>query len=354
MSDLNKQKHSNSSEEVDLIVFFNLIGNILNKVFNFINSIFKAIFSLVIYVIKVIIDSWKIILGVIIIAFSLGYILQTMKRPVYSSSMLVRPYFESKYQLINNINYFNSLIGSQDYETIKDIFSINEEEVKSIKNFAITPGPENENDKLVEYEEFLKKLDSNRAKDLSFKEFIDNRSIYSSNLFLLTAEAFKKDVFLSLEDGLNSSFSNKYSENKKKTRDSLITLQKDNIKANLREVDSLQQVYINVLKAEAGSKNSTISIGGEALSLPKEKTSTREYELLNKQIELRNKLQKLDEEKVEDDVFFDVISSFQKVGNPVSKLTEKYSIIFPALAFMFMCLFFLVKRVIIYAKNYEL
>ncbi len=353
MSDTNKRNKSNTNEEIDLIVFFNLIGNAFSMVFQFIGSIFKSILSAIIYVIKVLLEKRKIILSVLLIALIVGVTLEKTKRPVYSSSMLVRPYFDSKYQLINNIDYFNALIGNEDYEAIKGIFSITEEEVKTLKSFEISPGPENENDKIVEYEEFLKQLDSTRAKDITFKEFIENRSIYSGNFFSLTVEAYKKDIFLSLDDGLNASFSNKYSERKKKTRDSLITLQKENIKANLKEVDSLQQVYIEVLKAEAGKGNATISLGAGDMSLLKDKSNTREYELLNKQIELRNELQKLDEEKVEDDVFFDVISSFQKVGNPVNKLTEKYSLIFPVISFILLFLLFLIGRIINFAQKYE-
>ena len=353
MSDLNKQKPSKTNEEVDLIVFFNLIGNVFDKLFRHVGSIFKTLFSIIIYFIKILILKWKLIISILLIAFLVGSALEKKKQIVYSSSMLVRPYFDSKYQLINNIEYFNSLIGGQDYEALKNIFSINEEQVKSIKKFDITIGPENENDKLLEYEKFLKKLDSSQYKNLTFKEFVNNRTIYSGELFLITAESYRKNIFLSLEGGLNSSFSNKYSEKKKKTRDSLITLQKETIKANIQEVDSLQKVYIDVLKAEAGSKNATISIGGERVSSPKEKSNTREYELLNKQIQLRNELQKLDEEKLEDDVFFDVISSFQKLGKPVNKLTEKYSLIFPVLAFLGLLFIFTVTKVISFAKNYK-
>ncbi len=353
MSDLNKQKPSNASEEVDLIVFFNLIGNAINRLFTFIGSIFKAIFSVFIHSIKIIIQNWKIIAGVILIAFLLGYGLEKTKKPVYSSSMLVRPYFESKYQLVNNIEYFNTLISNQDYKTIKSVFSINEEEVKAIKSFEVNPGPESDNEKLIEYKAFLKEIDSNSVENLSFEEFIDNRDIYSVDLFLITAQSYRKDIFLSLEDGLNASFSNKYSEKKKKKRDSLITIQKETIKANLEEVAALQKVYIDVLKEDAGSKNPSISLGGETLSLPKDKSNTREYELLDKQIQLRNKLQKLDEEKIEDDVYFDVISSFQKTGNPVSKLREKYSIIFPIFGFILLTLFYISKRIINYTQNYE-
>jgi len=180
-----------------------------------------------------------------------GKILEIRKPAVYSSEMLVRPYFESKYQLITNISYFNALISNQDYSTLKSIFDINDDTVKEIKGFSIEPGPETENDRILQYESFISKIDSIRAQDISFDDYIENRSLYSGNLYLVKAESYKKDIFKSLENGLNSSFSNEYSIKKMKKRDSINTIKKQNILDNLKQVDSLQKIYITVLKDES-------------------------------------------------------------------------------------------------------
>ena len=41
--------NKNNNEEVDLIVFFNLIGNAFNKAYIFITSIVKSIFTVLIH-----------------------------------------------------------------------------------------------------------------------------------------------------------------------------------------------------------------------------------------------------------------------------------------------------------------
>lgn len=341
------------SEEVDLIVIFRLIGNAFNKLITFIVSIFKAIFSVFIYTLRAFIVNFKIIIITMVLAGVLGYILDKVKPVSYTSTMLVKPYFESKYQLITNINYFNALIENENYETLSTLFEIPEEEVMDIGKFDIQPGPETENERILQYENFLKNVDSVRAQNISYDDFVENRSIYSSDFFEISVTALKKDIFPKLEEGLNNSFTNFYSLKKMKKRDSLIAIQKANILDQIAQVDSLQKIYIKVLEDESQSKPTEFSIGGEGFSLSKDKTNTKEYELLNTEMKLRDQLKQLEEKKIEEDVFFDVISSFQDVGNRTSEWYQKYTLIFPAIAFVLLCMVYLSRKTITYVTNYE-
>lgn len=343
----------NTSGEVDLIVFFNLIGGVFTRVFNFVGSILKAFFSAIIYSIKAFVDNWKLIAGVIIAAGVFGYFLESNNRKVYSTDMLVRPYFDSKFQLITNINYFNALIGSKDYQALEYIFHSEDTkvDVKNIKSFKIEPGPVTENDRILQYEDFISKVDSIRAQEISFEDYIENRSIYSGDLFLITAESYQKDIFKDLEYGINSAFKNDFSERKKEKENQLYELEKENILENLKEVDSLERIYIDVLQEETKNPSKDFKLGG--ISLQQEKSGTKEYELLEKEIKLREQLRELEVKAISKDVFVDVISSFQKVGNKVKKIKERYSLLFPVFAFVFLCLFFVVKKTVMYVKNYD-
>lgn len=344
---------ANDSEEVDLGQLFNAIGNVFNRFINFIASIFKAIFSVIIYTIKAVIVNIKIIATVMILAGVLGYVLERTKPKVYSSSMLVRPYFESKFQLVTNISYYNALLNSENIETIASLFEISEEDASDISGFEILPGPETENDKIVQYDRFLKSIDSVRSQEISFDDYIENRSIYSGEIFEITVYSKKNDIFTKLELGLNSSFTNDYSTRKMEKRDSLIIIQKNNIISQLTQVETLQNIYINVLESESKSQSTEISLGGEGFSLSKDKSNTREYDLLEKEISLRNQLRDLEEKKVDEDVFFDVISSFQKVGKNTIHWYQRYSLLFPILAFVGLCVIYLTRKTILYVKSYE-
>jgi hypothetical protein len=349
-----KQKLSNEtkSDEIDLVVFFNLIGNFFSRIFEFFKSIFKSILSFFVFILKALIDNLKIISIVLVLSAIVGYGLEKAKPNVYESSMFVKPYFDSKYQLVKNIEYFNALLSNKEYGTFSEIFDVTEEEAKQVLEFEIGVGPESENDKIKDYDEYLRSLDSIRAQEISYDDFIENRNIFSSNFFEITVESRKKDIFKKLEEGLNSSFENTYSEKKMKKRDSLIYIQKENILTSIRSVDSLQKVYIRVLEQEAKSNSKKIGIG-EGFSIEPAESNTKEFELLNKELALRRELRVLDEQKIEEDVFFDTVSGFQEIGKISKSLYQRFSITLPILSFFVLCFLFMFKIVRRFVRNYK-
>lgn len=340
------------SEEVDLGQLFKLIGNAFDRFFKFIGSIFKAIFSVFIYAFKAIINNYKIIGLSMFISALIGFGLEKIQPDVYKSTMLVQPYFDSKYQLVTNINYYNALINERDYHQLKGIFEIDIEEANKIIKFKINPGPETKNDQILQFEEFIKGVDSIRAQDISFDEYVENRSIYSGDVFEIEVMSHKKNIFRSLEKGLNSTFTNTYSVKKMQKRDSLISINRTRILNSLTQVDSLKQVYINVM-SEENTSQSKPSITTKDGILLQERKETKEYELLEKELLLREELGRLESEKVEEDVFFDTVSSFQDVGTKYVSLTKRYSLIFPILAFLILMFGFLIKKSIKYIINFE-
>ncbi|WP_452225461.1 hypothetical protein [Lacinutrix chionoecetis] len=347
--------NKNTNEEVDLIVFFNYIGTIINSIFKVIKDIIKGIFSIIIYTLKVIINSWKIILGVLIIAIILGYVAEKQSPVTYKSEMLVRPYFDSKFQLVNNISFFNALIANKDYDQLNKIFnqdSAKSVNVEDIKGFKIEPGPETENDRILQYQRFTQELDSVGLLQANYDDFIENRSIYSGDLFLITAKSNKKDIFKSLTNGINTAFTNEFSSSKKVKDSLLYDLQKKNIDSSLSEVEKLQQIYIQALQDQAKNPGQPVKFGELLLSKDTE-LDTKEYALLEKELGLREQLRQLDAKRINEDVFVDVISSFQPVGNKETTWKEKYSLIFPVLAMFLLALFYVIKKVVIYAKNYD-
>ena len=341
------------NDEIDLLVLFNYIGEKFNKLFRLIGWIFKSIYSIIIYSIRAIIVNLKIIAATIVLALITGYLLEKFTDYKYESEMLVRTYFDAKYQLATNINDYNALIRDKNYNELSTIFEIDVEDAKSIVEFEVYPGPETENDRIIEFDGFIRSLDSTSVhKEISFKEYVENRDIFSGNLYFIRVESFQKDIFDKLVNGISTSFENEYSLKKMEKRDSLIAIQQNTIKESINEIDSLQQVYINVLKEESKTTRAIIGLG-EGIPLQEQKTETKEFQLLNQEIKLRDEFRKLEEQKVEESVFFDILSSFQRTGNRVTKLTNNYLIIVPALACLALCAIFLLKRLTTYVLKYE-
>lgn len=348
----NLPEQQKTSEEIDLVVIFNMIGNAFAKLFKFVGSILKSVFSVFVYALKAIIKNYKIVAISMLLAAIIGYIFEKTKPDVFESQMLVKPYFDSKFQLVNNIKFYNALIGEKDYHQLTEIFSIDEVSAEKIIEFEINPGPETENDKILQYDNFLKSLDSIRAQEISFDDFVENRSIYSGEFFEINVKSYKKDIFRSLEDGLNSTFTNTYSKKKMEKRDSILSIKKERILSSLNKIDSLKNVYIDVMKEESKSKDGSYTTK-DGMSFIQEKTKTKEFELLDKEISLREELSSLEAQKVEEDVFFDTLSSFQDVGAKYTSVIERYSIIFPILTFILLCIIYLSVRIVKFVNAYE-
>ena len=349
----NLPQQQKQSEEVDLGQLFKLIGSAFDRLFNFISSIFKSIFSVLIFLLKAILRNFKIISISMFVAAVAGFALQKAKATVYESEMLVKPYFDSKYQLITNINYYNALIADKDFQQLGRLFDIDEVNAEQLLEFEIEPGPETENDRILEYEQFIKQVDSVRAQDIYFEEFIENRSIYSGTLYQIKVKSFKKDIFRSLEQGLNSTFTNTYSIKKMQKRDSLIAIDRLRIVNSLKEVDSLQEVYIEVLKNESNSNATGTVTLKDGMSLVQERVKTREYELLERELKLREELTILDSQKVEEDVYFDTLSSFQDLGAVSYSLWTNYKLIFPIIMFLILAMTYFIRKLITFVMNYN-
>ncbi len=344
---------SDSTDEVDLGHVFNAIGRLFERLLRFIGKVLKYIFSLIIHAFKAVIENFKIIATVMIIAAILGLAMELLLPKTYSSSMLIRPYFDSQYQVVNNIKYYNALISNKDYNMLSSIFMIDTDEIKKLQKFEIKYGPETENEQILQFDQFKKSLDSITASKLDFEDFIDNRSIYSASLYEIKVLAHQKDIFSKLEEGFSNSLSNVYSEMKMQKRDSMLAIQKENILEQIKQIDSLQSIYINVLNTESQSSKSEISFGSDGISMNKDKTNTKEFELLTQEIDLRNQLRSLEQQKVENDALFDVISDFQKIGHVEKRLLHRYSLVFPVLAFLLMCFIYIAVRAVNFARQYE-
>lgn len=342
------------SEEVDLGQLFKLIGNLFDRLYQSIQSKLKFIFSIFIFSIKAFIDNFKLIVISIIIAGALGYGLEKIKPNVYSSQMLVKPYFDSKFQLVTNIKYYNALIADKDYDQLSNLFDIDKSKSEQLIEFEITLGPETQNDRLLQYEQFIGAIDSVRAQDISFDKFIENRSIYSGSVYQISVKSFSKDIFKSLEAGFNKTFFNEYSIKKMKKRDSLIILDKQRILSSLSQIDSLKNVYVEVLKNESNPNNKGNQVTvTDGMSMVQERVKTKEYELLDKELVLRAELNRIESRKVEEDVYFDMLSSFQTVGTKDSSIFNKYALLFPIGVFMILCFAFLTNKLMRFVKSYE-
>ena len=344
--------NKSTNEEIDLIVFFNLIGNAFNKFFSFINSIFKSLFSTIIRALQFIFLNLKIIVGVVLITFILGYFLDMTKDKVYYSEMIIIPNFDSKYKLINNIKYFNSLIEDENYEELALQFGINKEESKALIDFTIENGPESRNQQLTGFNNFLKPFDSITKAKITFEEYLDNRSIYNSNIFLLRARTKDHKVFTRLEDGLSKVINSKLSIMEKKERDTILTLEKQNLDSALVAIRTLKKTYLTVLEKESEKKVITSSMPNN-FEMQIEKTDTKEDKLLEQELSILTQLNSIKKELVINNNILKKKSSFKEKGILEDIWYKKFKIILPLLGLFLLIISSGLFAVFKYVINYK-
>lgn len=318
----------NSSEEIDLLQLFGFFEGKIKSFFKLIFGGVKILFDVFISFLQVLQQNFIKIAIVIITAFGIGYAYDMYKPKVYASKMIVKPLFDSKYQLVTNIKYYNELVGNREFKKLSDIFGLGEEEVKSLKGFDIIDGPETEKAKTRLYNSFMKSLDSTAASTVDYDRFVENITIYDASLYEIEVKSSLNNVFGQLSKGFKETFkSNDYSEENKRKKDTIFKLKRASILKSLKVIDSLKNVYITELSKDRGQQIEVL--GATALKLAEEQQNTKEFELLQLQIVEQKKLTTLEEEAIKENQLFEVVSDFQQIGSVVGGLFNKMKFIFP-------------------------
>jgi hypothetical protein len=347
-----KLPQNNQNEEVDLGQLFNAIGKLFNRLFEFIGKILKGIFSAIIYLIKPFVVNFKLVLVVVLGAAILGFVYEKLEKPIYTSDMIVKPYFDSKYQLSNNIDYFNELINSERLDVLADIFEIDTVEAKSLKRFDLKQGPESPNKLFQEYDEYIQSVDTSLVDSLTYEQYVENRDLFSGDVYTIIAKSYRKDIFPKLEPGLRKTFINELSEKIKARRDTISDIEIQSLEQQLKRLDTIQKTYLEVLRNE--SERSKLSIDfGSSLPLQESKTETKEYEVLLKELEIRQALKNLKTTLAEESTYYDVLSNFDGIGSKEVTFKQNFTLLLPVLALVGLFFAFFGIKVFNFIKNYD-
>lgn len=348
----NNLNEKNNSEEINLIQLFGFFEGKVLSVFNKLFNFFKSIFKLFMSVVKDVFLNLKIILSLLTLAIIAGVVIDMTKDKVYYSEMFVSPKFDSKYELIGNIDYYNSLIKLKDFDELSKRFELNIEEAKSLLEFEIEIGPESKNEQIIKFNSFLKEVDSTTKSKIIFKDFLEDRNIYHAGMYLIRARSTEYKVFKKLNEGLNNSVEKTFSSIKQKENDALLSLEEVNLKESLKEIQKLKATYLEVLEKEAEKTNVSSSIGS-TLGFQVEKTETKEDKLLDKELEVLNKLNNIKKERILNNAIFENYSTFKEKGLLENTWYKKFKIVLPLLMLGLLFLFNVSRKFYTYALNFK-
>lgn len=341
-----------NSEEIDLLQLFGFFESKLKGFFKLIFKAFKAVFDTGITFLQVLQQHFIKVAIAVIVAFGIGFAYDMYTPKVYASKMIVKPLFDSKYQLVTNIKYYNELVKNKRHDKLSAIFGLTNAETESLRSFDIKDGPESEKAKTKLYDGFMKSLDSAAAATVNYDKFVENITIYDASLYEIEVKSSINDVFGKLSNGFKKTFkSNDYSKENKRKKDTLFKLQKESIEKSLKDIDALKEVYINELSKD---KNQKVEIlGSTALKLIDEQQQTKEFEMLQLQIAEQKKLTTLQEDAIKENQLFEVVSDFQLIGSVNGGIFKKMKFLLPLAVFVLMLGMIYGIKLNRFVKNYN-
>ena len=309
---MSKAKNSNPSEEVDLGQLFKMIGSAFTRLYKFIGSIFNHLFLAFVWLVffvkkRIIILSVAGFLGLIA-----GTALDLSLPPTYKSTLSIKQNYETGENLYESINYYNGLLKDKDYKILGELLGLTETATKEIVGFDIEPII-TDNEYLVMFNSYIGDLDSLAASKIEYKEYKNNireyKHLYQQISIKSKTRPNFKGVFSNIINNIetNAFFVNEQAKD-------ILELQetKQAIEISLAQSDSLQQTYKRVLESPKDPQsNAEIGITFEGAN---ESEKTKEFELYINDIELRERIVKIQRELKDKENIIDMISSKQDNG----------------------------------------
>ena len=309
---MSKAKNSNPSEEVDLGQLFKMIGSAFTRLYKFIGSIFNHFFLAFVWLVffvkkRIVVLSAAGLLGLIA-----GTALDMSLPPTYKSTLSIKQNYETGENLYESINYYNGLLKDKDYKILGELLGLTEKATKEIVGFDIEPII-TDNEYLVMFNSYIGDLDSLAASKIEYKEYVKNIREYKHRYQQISIKSKTrpdfKGVFSNIINNIetNAFFVNEQAKD-------ILELQetKQAIEISLAQSDSLQQTYKRVLESPKDPQsNAEIGITFEGAN---ESEKTKEFELYKNDIELRERIVKIQRELKDKENIIDMISSKQDNG----------------------------------------
>ena len=336
-----------NEEEVDLGSLFKIIGKGFSNFFNFIGNVFKGIFHGVI-VSLLFIKKHFVFIGIgALLGALLGFYLESNKKQLYKSELLLVPNFNTTRELYDVVAYYNELVSQNDTITLAEIFHMDKSSVKSLKSFSIEK-VKNERDIINSYDEFVLEVDSVTVGDYEFKDYKSSFSDYDYKMHKITVIADKNDVFRDLGNNIVSSIvENKYFSRYKELSNKNLNNSIQVLRNDLNQIDSLSKVYMEVLLQESKKQ-----VSGTNIDLGARGNKIKELELFETKKDINEDLNDLIRKKINQYEIINIVSNFKPIGYKIQGIANNYIYILMFTGIILVILIILLKKLNIYISNY--
>lgn len=300
------------SEEVDLGQLFKLIGNAFNRLFAFIGGVFNKIFLSFVWLIFFVKKHFIKLVVAGIIGVILGYVQEKTSEPTFKSYITIKQNYNIGESLYNSISYYNDLIENKDYEAIERTLHIDSLRSPSILGFEVE-SVLSENERIKEYDAYIKTLDSTVAATVDYELFLKNDRDYKHPIQQISIKSKSRNNFQIVFDNIIKNIeTNEYFVREKFKDLKELKAREESLKEALVKSDSLQVTYKKVL--ENTLKENSKSEIGITFEGSNQIDKTKELELYKSDLEVRRELVKIAREIDDKQHLVEVISSKQDSG----------------------------------------
>ena len=300
------------NEDVEIGQLFKIIGKGFENMFRFIGSVFNKFFIAFVWLVffirkRIIILSAAAFLGSIT-----GVIIEITFPPTYKSTLSIKQNYETGENLYESIKYYNGLLKDKDYNVLGATLGLTASASEEIVGFEIEPLI-TENEYLVMFDRYIGNLDSLAASKIEYVDYVNNTKDHKHKLQQISIKSKTRADFNSVFTNIVYNIeTNPFFVNEQAKDMSELSLSKTALEESLIQSDSLQQTYKRVLEQQLDSN--TISEIGITFEGDNDRDKTREFDLYKSDIELREKIIKIDRELKDKENIIDLISSKQDNG----------------------------------------
>ncbi|WP_341215811.1 hypothetical protein, partial [uncultured Wocania sp.] len=322
---------------------FKLIGNAFDRFFKFIGNILNSLFLAFVWIVFFLKKHFIKFIIAGIVGVALGILLEKTSEPVYKSYITVKQNYNTGENLYNAISYYNDLVSQNDISTLESVLGIKQDELSSIMDIKVE-SIISENQKIQAYDAYIKTLDSTVASTIDYESFLKNDKDYNHKYQQISIKAKQRNsfstVFNKIVQNINS---NPYFKREQEKDIKLLNEQAEAINKSLIKSDTLLAVYQKaIIKAAENNNNSQARI---TIDNQETGSSTKEFELYSKDLELREKLVEIERKIADKQHLIEITSSKQDSGSmdnskelfgkPLS-MKRYYALILVALTFIFL------------------
>lgn len=336
-----KPNNTNGNEEIDLGVLFNSIGRGISKLFAAIASLITLVLNIILA--AVIFVRKRIVYFALACTIGLiaGVFLERITPPTFIATSTLEPHFDSARQLYSNVEYLNDLANQKDSVQLGTFFGIPASDAATILSLEVTPFV-TKTRLLQEYNDYVIGLDSLVATEITFSDYTRQADSFDRKIHTLKVKSSKQDIFGSLLAPLLKSISEiMYFKDQQTTQLKNLELADSITQVSIVQTDSLLSLFEEVRIVEANKAFSN----GTNLYMSEKAEDNTEISLLNRKMELSDKLEEIRTAKLKTKNVMDVVAAFPNEGYLETSIWKNRKFQGVLAGFLLISLFYIVVQI---------